>query len=58
MKDVDKFISPLHNCHNPKGKVEEYLKDSGFKNYIVDLKDKSFIYEGIEVFKGKVMNVK
>lgn len=52
MKDLDRFTSSLKSCENPRKKVEEYMLETGFKSYIVEVREKSVVYEGIHVMKG------
>lgn len=55
MKDVDQFISPLHYSHDPKMEFCSMLKDAGFSDIQVELKHKVYVYEGLEIFKGKLL---
>lgn len=54
MKDVDKYVAPLQNCPNPQEKVEQYMMEVGFKSHSVEVRDKTFVYEGTDVLKGEL----
>lgn len=54
MKDVDNFISPLHNSTDAKLEFSLMLKEAGFKDLQVELREKVYVYEGLEVLKGSV----
>lgn len=57
MKDVDQFVAPLQYSSNAKAEVEGYMKDAGFKNYRVELQEKSFTYNSMKVAKGELFFV-
>ncbi|XP_005179560.1 juvenile hormone acid O-methyltransferase-like [Musca domestica] len=57
MKDVHRFISPLHYSSDPKMEYTKMLKETGFTDIQVDLKEKVYIYEGLETLKDNVKAV-
>lgn len=52
MKDVDWVIPSSQYRPNPGEFIEKYMMETGFKDYTVEVKEKSFSYEGIKSFKG------
>lgn len=57
VKDVHRFISPLHYSRDPKGEFTDLMKEAGFENIVVDLKPTTTNYETAENFKGKFKNM-
>ncbi|KAM7351815.1 juvenile hormone acid methyltransferase isoform 1-T1 [Cochliomyia hominivorax] len=57
MKDVDQFISPLHYSSDPKLEFSLMLKEAGFSDIQVELRNKLYVYEGLEIFKDNVKAV-
>lgn len=56
MKDVDKYISPLHFCNNPGEEVNRSMSNAGFKSYNVQVKERSFVYKGTQIMRGELLN--
>ncbi|XP_073822305.1 juvenile hormone acid methyltransferase [Musca autumnalis] len=57
MKDVNRFISPLHHSNDPKLEFTQMLEDAGFTNLEVDLREKVYVYEGLEILKDNIKAV-
>lgn len=51
MYDVNDFISPYHFEEKPLDVFNKHLNDAGFKNFHVEVKDKVFIYDDLELLK-------
>lgn len=56
MEDVDKYIASLHFCHNPGEKLNQSMSKAGFKSYKVEVKERSFVYKGRQIMRGKLLN--
>lgn len=54
MKDVNHYISPLHYSNDPKQEFSAMLKEVGFSDICVELQNKVYVYEGLEILKGKL----
>ncbi|GBP58408.1 Juvenile hormone acid O-methyltransferase [Eumeta japonica] len=57
MKDVDKYISPYHNCVEPETDVRRLMERIGFRDVDVQCRNKKFIYEDIDTLKKAVTAV-
>lgn len=53
MTDVDRFISPYQNSKNPADQFGKLLYSSGFTEYSVDIREKFFVFEGIDLLKSR-----
>lgn len=53
MTDVDRFISPYQYSKNPADDFGSVLFASGFTNYSVEIREKLFIFEGVELLKSQ-----
>lgn len=51
MNDVNDFISPYHFEEKPLDVINKYLDDAGFKIYHVEIREKIFIYDDLELLK-------
>ncbi|CAO1396131.1 unnamed protein product [Diamesa serratosioi] len=49
--DVDDNISPYHLYEKPLHVINKYLNEVGFKIFHVEIKDKIFIYDNLEIIK-------
>lgn len=57
MADVDKFISPYQYSKNPADDFGSLLYASGFSEYRVEVREKLFIFEGLDVLKSLFFSV-
>uniref|UniRef100_A0A182PFZ1 Methyltransferase type 12 domain-containing protein n=1 Tax=Anopheles epiroticus TaxID=199890 RepID=A0A182PFZ1_9DIPT len=57
MYDVEKYISPYQYCENPAGEIEELLCTVGFQQYQIQVRDKLYVYEGLDNLKRAVLAV-
>ncbi|XP_013114871.2 juvenile hormone acid O-methyltransferase [Stomoxys calcitrans] len=57
MQDVDSYISPLHYSPDPQKEFSQMLKEAGFENLQVELREKVYVYEGLEILKDNVKAV-
>lgn len=53
MTDVDHFISPYQYSKNPADQFGKILYSSGFTEYSVEIREKFFIFEGIDLLKSR-----
>lgn len=53
LKDIDRFISPLHYSKDAKEELKEIMENSGFSNIQIDLQHKKLVYETFASMKGK-----
>lgn len=53
MTDVDHFISPYHYSENPADDFRKLLSSNGFTENWVEVREKSYIYEGSEALKSE-----
>ncbi|CAO1315338.1 unnamed protein product [Diamesa serratosioi] len=52
MNDVDDYVSPYHFVENPLYVINKYLNAVGFKKSHVEIKEKFFIYDNLEILKS------
>lgn len=52
MKDVDKYISPLHYSNDPKSEFEQILLEAGFQHYEVEVRLKTYSYLCPQILQG------
>lgn len=52
VKDVQRFISPLHDSANAKAEFRQMMKEVGFVDVSVELKKRTFSYGSVANFKG------
>lgn len=52
MLDVGKFISPYQNSTNPTKDIGNAMCDAGFSDFVVEVRDKIFVFEGVENLKS------
>ncbi|XP_033226000.1 juvenile hormone acid O-methyltransferase-like [Belonocnema kinseyi] len=57
MKDVRKFIPPTHTYANVRAEVKKMLEETGFEVIHCSNREKTFIYENMEVLKDHVRAV-
>ncbi|XP_053677136.1 juvenile hormone acid O-methyltransferase [Anopheles nili] len=57
MYDVEKYISPYQFCENPASEIEDLLCTVGFQQYQIQVRDKLYVYEGLENLKRAVLAV-
>ncbi|XP_058066848.1 juvenile hormone acid O-methyltransferase [Anopheles bellator] len=57
MYDVEKYISPYQYCENPASEIEDLLCTVGFQHYQIQVRDKLYVYEGLENLKRAVLAV-
>lgn len=57
MKDVNMFISPLQYSKDPDTEFAQVLEDAGFLNHRVEIRDKIFVYEGLDTLKRNIRAV-
>lgn len=53
MTDVDNFISPYQYSKNPTDQFRKLLYSTGFSDYTVEIREKFFIFEGIDLLKSR-----
>lgn len=53
MTDVDLFISPYQNSKNPADQFGKLLNSMGFTEYSVEIREKLFVFEGIDLLKSR-----
>lgn len=53
MTDVDRYISPYHFAKNPCEKLRQLLSMNGFIQNCVEIREKFYIFEGINELKSK-----
>lgn len=53
MGDVDLFISPYQNSKNPADQFGKLLSSTGFTEYSVEIQEKLFVFEGIDLLKSR-----
>lgn len=53
MYDVEKYISPYQYCENPASEIEDLLCTVGFQQYQIQVRDKLYVYEGLDNLKRK-----
>ncbi|CAO1371535.1 unnamed protein product [Diamesa hyperborea] len=51
MYDIRDFTSPYYFEKKPLDVMKKYLQDAGFKKYHVEIKDKTFIFDNLEILK-------
>ncbi|XP_061397332.1 juvenile hormone acid O-methyltransferase-like [Musca vetustissima] len=51
MQDVNRFISPLHHSNDAKWEFTQMLKETGFTQLHVEMRDKVYIYQNEEILK-------
>lgn len=52
MTDVERFISPYQNSDDPAEDFGRLLVDSGFREYRVEVREKMYMFEGIDSLKS------
>ncbi|XP_053665457.1 juvenile hormone acid O-methyltransferase [Anopheles marshallii] len=57
MYDVEKYISPYQYCENPASEIEDLLCTVGFQHYQIQVRDKLYVYEGLDNLKRAVLAV-
>lgn len=53
MTDVDRFISPYQYSKNPADQFGKLLYSNGFTEYSVEIREKFFVFEGIDLLKSR-----
>lgn len=53
MHDVDRFISPYQYSKNPADDFGQLLYSCGFTEYSVEIREKFFIFEGVDLLKSR-----
>ena len=51
MYDIRDFTSPYYFENKPLDVIKKYLQNAGFKKYHVEIKEKSFIFDDLEILK-------
>ncbi|XP_046962811.1 juvenile hormone acid O-methyltransferase [Vanessa cardui] len=57
LKDVDRFVSPYHDCQDPEKEIKRMMISIGFTAVEVKCTEKSFIYTSLEAVKRAVTAV-
>ncbi|CAH2108431.1 unnamed protein product [Euphydryas editha] len=57
LKDIDRFISPYHDCQDPEKEVKRMMTSIGFTAVDVKCLEKSFIYTSLETVKKAVLAI-
>ncbi|XP_045447625.1 juvenile hormone acid O-methyltransferase-like [Melitaea cinxia] len=57
MEDVERFISPYHDCQEPEKKVKQLMTSIGFTSVEVKCLQKTFVYPDLDVLKGSVTSI-
>lgn len=52
MTDVDEFVSPYQHSNDPADEFGSLLYESGFSEFSVEMREKYFIYEGVDLLKS------
>lgn len=52
MNDVDRFVSPYQHSKDPADEFGSLLYECGFTEFSVEMREKFFIYEGVELLKS------
>lgn len=52
MTDVDRFISPYQYSKNPADEFGQLLYSNGFTEYSVEVREKYFVFEGVDLLKS------
>lgn len=55
MEDADDFVSYFYKRINPVYMMKKLLKNAGFKECMVEVRDHHFTYDSMEAFEGKNM---
>lgn len=53
MEDVKKFVTPYQHSKNAVKEISDYLEKSMFTKYKVVERDRIFIYQNINILRGK-----
>lgn len=53
MTDVDHFISPYQYSKNPADQFGKLLYANGFTEYSVEIREKFFVFEGVDLLKSR-----
>lgn len=53
MNDVDRFISPYHYTKKPADELGRLLYSNGFTEYSVEVREKFFVFEGVDLLKSR-----
>lgn len=56
MHDTSKFIPPYHHSENAADELTQIFRDIGFAEYNVQVLDKTFTFEGIDLLKSEFVN--
>ncbi|CAH0714455.1 unnamed protein product, partial [Brenthis ino] len=54
LKEVDRFVSPYHDCQDPEKKIKRMMTSIGFNSVDVHCTEKSFIYSSLQETKDAV----
>ncbi|XP_045447646.1 juvenile hormone acid O-methyltransferase-like [Melitaea cinxia] len=54
LKDVDRFVSPYHDCQDPEKEVKRMMTSIGFTSVEVECLKKSFVYSSLDAVKRAV----
>ncbi|CAG9578898.1 unnamed protein product [Danaus chrysippus] len=54
LKDVDRYVSPYHDCQDPEKDIKRMMTTIGFKNVEVKCVQKLFVYTSVEAVKKAV----
>jgi juvenile hormone acid methyltransferase len=57
MRDVSKYISPYQFSQNPAKEFSQTISDAGFSNFEIDIREKVFIFSGMDNLKKSVQAV-
>ncbi|CAG9578899.1 unnamed protein product [Danaus chrysippus] len=56
LKDVDRYVSPYHDCQDPEKDIKRMMTTIGFKNVEVKCVQKLFVYTSVEAVKRNSPN--
>lgn len=51
--NADRFVAPLQFSQNPTIEFRDLMKDAGFSNINMDVKQPTYRYKDMEEFRGK-----
>ncbi|XP_061397335.1 juvenile hormone acid O-methyltransferase-like [Musca vetustissima] len=57
IKNVNRFVSPLHDSPDPKRTFYKMMEDAGFCNISIEVKEGIYYYDNLENFKENIIPV-
>lgn len=53
LQDIERFIPPYQSSNNPVESIERILSDTGFSEYSVQIRDMTFVHNGLDSLRCK-----